>query len=71
MHEINHTPPERMTPEQRRLEVASLLARGLARLRTTHPAQSAIVVKSSDVSLAFSGNQRVHSDPVNNRHTES
>ena len=71
MHEINHTPPERMTPAQRRLEVASLLARGLARLRTAHHAQSANVVKSSDVSLAFSGNQRVHSDPVNNRHTES
>lgn len=71
MHEINHTPPERMTPEQRRLEVASLLARGLARLRTVYPAQSAKVVKSSDVSLAFSGHQRVHSDPVNNRYTES
>lgn len=71
MHEINHTPPERMTPEQRRLEVASLLARGLARIRTVHPAQSAKVVKSSDVSLAFSGHQRVHSDPVNNRYTES
>jgi hypothetical protein len=71
MHEINHTPPERMTPEQRRLEVASLLARGLARLRTAHPAQSAIVVKSSDVSLGFSGHQRVHSDPANNTETES
>jgi len=71
MYEINHTQPERMTPEQRRLEVALLLARGLARLRTVHPAQSAKEVKSSDVSLAFSGCQRVHSDPVNNRYTES
>ena len=71
MHEINHTPPERMTPEQRRLEVASLLARGLVRLRTAHPSQSANIVKSSDISLAFSGHQRVHSDPVNNRHMES
>ncbi len=71
MHEINHTPPERMTPEQRRLEVALLLARGLARLRTVHPAQSANIDKSSEISLAFSGHQRVHSDPVNNRNTES
>jgi hypothetical protein len=71
MHEINHTPPERMTPEQRRLEVALLLARGLARLRTVHPAQSAKEVKSSDISLAFSGRQRVHSDPVNNNQSES
>ncbi len=71
MHEINHTPPERMTPEQRRLEVALLLARGLARLRTVHPAQSANIDKSSEISLAFSGHQRVHSDPVNNTETES
>ena len=34
MHEINHLPPERMTPEQRRREVASLLANGLVRLRS-------------------------------------
>lgn len=71
MHEINHTPPERMTPEQRRFEVALLLARGLARLRTEHPAKSTNLFKISDVSLAFSGHQSVHSDPVNNRHTES
>ena len=30
MHQINHLPPERMTPEQRRCEIASLLANGLA-----------------------------------------
>ena len=35
MHEINYLPPERMTPEQRRREVASLLANGLVRLRST------------------------------------
>jgi len=67
MHEINHTPPQSMTPAQRRFEVASLLARGLARLRTANPSQSANIVKSSDVSLAFSAHQRVHSDPVNYR----
>lgn len=33
MHQINHLPPDRMTPEQRRHEIASLLANGLARLR--------------------------------------
>ena len=41
MHQINHLPPERMTPEQRRHEIASLLANGLARLRTTGTEQSA------------------------------
>ena len=38
---INHLPPERMTPEQRRQEVASLLAHGLVRLREAVFAQSA------------------------------
>ena len=71
MHEINHTPPERMTPEQRRHEIASMLARGLARLRTTHTPPSANVAAESEIALAFSGNQRVHSDPVNYRNTES
>ena len=30
---INHLPPERMTPEQRRMEIAAILAKGLVRLR--------------------------------------
>lgn len=71
MHEVNHTPPERMTPEQRRSEIASLLARGLARLRLAQSAPFSNLVKSSDVSLAFSGDQSVHSDTVNHRYTES
>jgi len=41
MHKINHLPPERMTPEQRRHEIASLLANGLARLRISGAEQSA------------------------------
>ena len=41
MHQINHLPPERMTPEQRRHEIASLLANGLARLRFTGVEESA------------------------------
>lgn len=71
MHEINHTPPERMTPEQRRREIASMMARGLARLRMAHSPPSANIAAASEIALGFSGHQRVHSDPVNNRHTES
>lgn len=71
MHEINHTPPDRMTPEQRRREIASMLARGLARLRMVPSPPSANVPAASEIALAFSDHQRVHSDPVNNRHTES
>ena len=33
MYQSNHLPPERMTPEQRRHEIASMLANGLTRLR--------------------------------------
>ena len=71
MHQINHLPPERMTPEQRRHEIASLLANGLARLRITGTEQSATRAEASEFELGFSGNQRVHTDPVNNRKTES
>lgn len=71
MHQINHLPPERMTPEQRRHEIASLLANGLARLRISGAEQSARIAKASEFELGFSGNQRVHSDPVNKTTTES
>ena len=96
MHQINHLPPDRMTPEQRRLEIASLLANGLARLRISGAEQSANIAEDSEFmdyipavhpqagrpagvptcsrqvgELGFSGNQRVHSDPVNKTTTES
>lgn len=71
MHEANHISPERMTPEQRRLEVASLLANGLVRLRVSHFPQSAKCLPESEFELALSGRQRVHTDPVNNKNTES
>ena len=71
MHEVNQTPPERMTPEQRRIEIASLLGRGLARLRMVQSLPFANIAPASDISLAFSGDQSVHSDPVNYRNSES
>jgi hypothetical protein len=71
MHQINHLPPERMTPEQRRHEIASLLANGLARLRICGTEQSARIAEEGEFELGFSGNQRVHSDPVNKTTTES
>jgi len=59
--QVSHLPPERMTPEQRRIEIASLLANGLARLRgVVEPA-----ARENEFELAFSGHQRVHSHPVN------
>ena len=71
MHQINHLPPERMTPEQRRHEIASLLANGLARLRITGAEESTNMAGASEFELGFFGNQRVHTDPVNKTTTES
>ncbi|MCL9826654.1 hypothetical protein [Ralstonia solanacearum] len=71
MHAINQIPPDRMTPEQRRRELASLLANGIARLRLADGLQSADSAEDSEVLLGFHGNQSVHSDTVNNTKTES
>jgi CRISPR/Cas system-associated endoribonuclease Cas2 len=71
MHEINHLPPERMTPEQRRREVASLLANGLVRLRNATFERSVKDVPESEFVLGFTGHQSVHTDSANNRNRES
>lgn len=71
MQEVNHHPPEMMTSEQRRNEAAMLLAKGIVRLRALPVEQSANVVRKSEFGLAFSGEQSVHTDPVNNRKPES
>jgi hypothetical protein len=65
MHQIKHTPPEAMTPQQRRQEVAGLLANGLVRLRTASLRAVAAQPTESKFDLGFTGDQRVHSDPVN------
>ena len=63
---VNHQPPEDMTSAQRRCEIASLLANGLIRLRSAHSPQPAgNLARESRFELAFSGDQRVHSHPVN------
>ena len=71
MHEINQVPPDRMTPEQRRREIASLLANGFVRLRSADSRPSVRRTSESEFELGFSGHQRVHSDPANNAETES
>ena len=70
MHAINQLPPDRMTSEQRRREIASLLANGIARLRSADSRPSAGRTSESEFELGFSGHQRVHTDPDNNT-TES
>lgn len=66
MRDIKHHDPARMRPEQRRGEVAQLLANGLIRLRE----HKAIVShKPGPVALGFSGDQRVHANP-NDTHVQ-
>ena len=71
MHEFKHIPPDKMTPAQRRQEVAALLANGLARFRIRPPVAGEIPSPASGFRLGFSGYQSVHTDDVNNRQTES
>lgn len=71
MMDVNQTPPERMTPEQRRQEIAMLLANGLIRLRDTHTLQSPNGLPESEFELDSSGHQSVHSNLVNKIKTES
>ena len=62
---VNHQPPEHMTAEQRRHEIASLLANGLIRLRSCGQSpQAENVARENRFELAFSGDQRVHSHPI-------
>jgi hypothetical protein len=71
MHEINHLPPERMTPEQRRLEVAFLLSQGLVRFRGAATAQSEKQRGESAFVLGFASQTSVHTDSTNNTNRES
>ena len=66
MPDINHTPPQNLTVQQRREEVALLLARGLVRLRERSFDQSTMPCKQRAVLLGFSGEQSVHANTVNN-----
>lgn len=71
MHQAKQVPPQKLTPDQRRHEIASLLTNGLVRLRNSAVAPSAKVDRESTFELGFSDDQRVHTDPVNYPTTES
>jgi hypothetical protein len=71
MHETNHVPPERLTAEQRRHEVAFLLAKGLVRLRDSSFDRIVKDVPESEFVLGFASQLSVHGDSTNNTNTES
>lgn len=71
MIDVNQTPPEKMTPEQRRQEIASILASGLVRLRNAGCKRHSGMATESKFELDSSGRGSVHSNPVNKIKTES
>ena len=62
MMNVNHTPPERMTAQQRRREIAVLLAVGLVRLRQPRKSQSNKEATESEFELAIPFDGSVHGD---------
>ena len=64
MNTTNSIPPERMTPEQRRSEIASLLVAGLMRLRESGLPVILISATNRDISLGFTATQSVHTNPA-------
>ena len=64
MQAMTHLPPERMTPEQRRHEIAAVLAQGLLRLRTRGNLPLNVSTEN-EFGLGFSPKQSVHVHPAN------
>ncbi len=62
MQAMTHLPPERMTPEQRRHEIAAVLAQGLLRLRTRGNLPLNVSTEN-EFGLGFSPKQSVHVHP--------
>lgn len=67
----NTCPPQRMTPLQRRQEVAEILAAGLLRLRQSPRAVEKSRPQESEFELGFLSKPSVHVDTVNHRKSES
>jgi hypothetical protein len=71
MQGCNALLPERMTPAQRRREIARLLALGLVRLRERNAQPCKVPDPEKAFELGISRHQSVHSDPVNERTRKS
>lgn len=70
MMDVNQTPPDRMTSEQRRQEVATLLARGIARTREPRSRQPETMELESEFELAIPPRRSVHGVSNNQRNKE-
>lgn len=60
MMDVNQTPPDRMTVETRRQEVAQLLARGIARLKMPKSLLPGNPFPESEFELAIPPGRSVH-----------
>lgn len=60
MMDVNQTPPERLTAEQRKQEVATLLARGIARLLDPGLGEAETTEIESEFELAIPPRRSVH-----------
>lgn len=70
MMDVNQTPPERMTAAQRRQEVATLLARGIARLLDPGLGEAETTEIESEFELAIPPRRSVHEVSNNRRKKE-
>ncbi|MBI3479273.1 MAG: hypothetical protein HY016_02795 [Nitrosomonadales bacterium] len=71
MMDVNQTPPDRMTSELRRQEVATLLARGIARMRELKSRQPETTKTESEFELAIPPGRSVHGVSNNQRNMET
>lgn len=71
MMDVNQTPPEKMTPAQRRQEIAMLVAYGIFRLRNAGHQQIKGMATESEFELDSSCHQSVHSNTINKKKMES
>lgn len=62
MHNTNSLSPERMTQDQRLLEVANIMAEGLIRLRMPAQKLPSDSDSDSDISLAMPAYRSVHAN---------
>lgn len=71
MHYTNSLSPERMTQDQRLLEVANIMAEGLMRLRMPAQKLPTDSDSDSDISLAMPAYRSVHANAESTNKSEA
>ncbi len=71
MHNTNSLSPDRMTQDQRLLEVANIMAEGLIRLRMPIEVSRSDSDSDSDISLAMPAYRSVHANAESTNESEA